>query len=331
MREVRSSAVKINDIINTLILLNIDRLTMSAFNMLVVLGSTASGKTKLAVELAKMLNGEIISADSRQVYCGLDIGSGKDLDEYQEINHHLIDIVDPGYEYNIFDFQKDVISAYEKISDKNKLAIMAGGSALYVDSILKGYRLIDVPENKTLRENLAQLNHEQLTQQLMQLKPNLHNTTDLIERDRLVRAIEIAQGELAAKDTINDFPALKPLIFAIKWPREVIRQRITLRLKQRMEQGLIAEVAQLHAQGVSWETLYFYGLEYRYIAQHLQGKLSKNDCFQKLNSAIHQFSKKQDTWLRRLERNGTKIHWLDGNKNLLTQAMAVIAQLNKQN
>jgi tRNA dimethylallyltransferase len=297
--------------------------------MLVVLGSTASGKTKLAVELAKMLNGEIISADSRQVYRGLDIGSGKDLDEYQEINHHLIDIVDPGYEYSIFDFQKDVISAYQDITDKNKLAIMAGGSALYVDSILKGYRLVEVPENIALRASLSTLSHETLVSKLLALKPNLHNTTDIIERERLVRAIEIAQGELDAKDEINDFPALKPLIFAIKWPREVIRQRITERLKVRMEQGLIEEVARLHSQGVSWETLYFYGLEYRFIAQHLQGQLTKNDCFQKLNSAIHQFSKKQDTWLRRLERNGSEIHWLDGDKNILSQAMEVIAQVNK--
>ena len=303
---------------------------MSAFNMLVVLGSTASGKTKLAVELARMLNGEVISADSRQVYRGLDIGSGKDLDEYQEIKHHLIDIVDPGYEYNIFDFQQDVINAYEKISNKNKLTIMAGGSALYVDSILKGYRLIEVPENKTLRATLDKLSHEQLTEQLLQLKPNLHNTTDLIERERLVRAIEIALGEQAAKNKKNDFPEFKSIIFAIKWPREVIRERITLRLKQRMEQGLIEEVEQLHAQGVSWETLYFYGLEYRYIAQHLQGQLSKNDCFQKLNSAIHQFSKKQDTWLRRLERNGAKIHWLEGDKDVLAQAMSVIAKINNQ-
>lgn len=301
---------------------------MSAFNMLVVLGSTASGKTKLAVDLAKLLNGEIISADSRQVYRGLDIGSGKDLDEYQGINHHLIDIVDPGYEYSIFDFQKDVLSAYQAINTKNKLAIMAGGSALYVDSILKGYRLIEVPENKALRASLSTLSHQDLVDKLITLKPNLHNTTDIIERERLIRAIEIAQGELAAKDTVNDFPTLKPLIFAIKWPRETIRQRITARLKARMEQGLIEEVEQLHRQGVSWETLYFYGLEYRFIAQHLQGQLCKNDCFQKLNSAIHQFSKKQDTWLRRLERNGTKIHWLDGEKDVLSQAMAAIASFN---
>tara|TARA_R110002012_G_scaffold76045_3_gene192074 strand:- start:25092 stop:26006 length:915 start_codon:yes stop_codon:yes gene_type:complete len=302
---------------------------MSAFNMLVVLGSTASGKTKLAVALAQMLNGEIISADSRQVYRGLDIGSGKDLDEYQDIKHHLIDIVDPGYEYNIFDFQQNVIDAYQEITNKNKLAIMAGGSALYVDSILKGYRLIEVPENIALRASLATLSHDDLVNKLQQLKPNLHNTTDLIDRDRLVRAIEIAQGEHDAQGSHNDFPDLKPLIFAIRWPREVIRQRITERLKVRMEQGLIEEVAQLHAQGVSWETLYFYGLEYRFIAQHLQGQLSKNDCFQKLNSAIHQFSKKQDTWLRRLERNGTNIHWLDGDKDVLAQAVKIVANYSK--
>ena len=302
---------------------------MSAFNMLVVLGSTASGKTKLAVALAQMLNGEIISADSRQVYRGLDIGSGKDLDEYQDIKHHLIDIVDPGYEYNIFDFQQNVIDAYQEITNKNKLAIMAGGSALYVDSILKGYRLIEVPENIALRASLATLSHDDLVNKLQKLKPNLHNTTDLIDRDRLVRAIEIAQVEHDAQGSHNDFPDLKPLIFAIRWPREVIRQRITERLKVRMEQGLIEEVAQLHAQGVSWETLYFYGLEYRFIAQHLQGQLSKNDCFQKLNSAIHQFSKKQDTWLRRLERNGTNIHWLDGDKDVLAQAVKIIANYSK--
>lgn len=302
---------------------------MSAFNMLVVLGSTASGKTKLAVALAQMLNGEIISADSRQVYRGLDIGSGKDLDEYQDIKHHLIDIVDPGYEYNIFDFQQNVIDAYQEITNKNKLAIMAGGSALYVDSILKGYRLIEVPENIALRASLATLSHDDLVNKLQKLKPNLHNTTDLIDRDRLVRAIEIAQGEHDAQGSHNDFPDLKPLIFAIRWPREVIRQRITERLKVRMEQGLIEEVAQLHAQGVSWETLYFYGLEYRFIAQHLQGQLSKNDCFQKLNSAIHQFSKKQDTWLRRLERNGTNIHWLDGDKDVLAQAVKIVANYSK--
>ena len=193
---------------------------------------------------------------------------------------------------------------------------------------MKGYRLIEVPENIKLRASLSTFSHQALVEKLIALKPNLHNTTDIIERERLIRAIEIAQGELDAKDTINDFPKLTPLIFAIKWPRDVIRQRITKRLKERMNQGLIEEVAELHRQGVSWETLHFYGLEYRFIAQHLQRKLSQNDCFQKLNSAIHQFSKKQDTWLRRLERNGTKIHWLDGEQDILSQAMATIVRTN---
>ncbi|SEL20540.1 tRNA dimethylallyltransferase [Colwellia chukchiensis] len=302
---------------------------MSTFNMLAVLGSTASGKTKLAVELARRLNGEIISADSRQVYRGLDIGSGKDLEEYQEIPHHLIDIVDPGYEYNVYQFQQDAISAYQRISQKNKLAILAGGSALYVDAILKGYRLVAVPENTQLRASLATLSHDALVAKLHTLKPVQHNSTDLIDRARLVRAIEIAQGELAVDDSTVQIPEFKPLILAIKWPRDLIRQRITQRLKARMAQGLIAEVAQLHEQGVSWQTLEFYGLEYRFIAQHLQGQLTKNDCFQKLNAAIHQFSKKQDTWLRRLERNGSHIHWLTGGQNTTAQAMKVIASYNR--
>lgn len=298
---------------------------MSDFNMIVVLGSTASGKTKLAVSMANMLHGEIISADSRQVYRGLDIGSGKDLDEYGDTPYHLIDIVEPGYEYNIFDFQNDFITAFNSINQAKKLPILAGGSALYVDSILKGYKLIEVPENPHLRKELASLSHDDLVQRLMLLKPNLHNTTDTIDPERLIRAIEIAEGEKNASQTEHSFPTLKPIIFAIDWPREVLRQRITARLKQRLDAGLIEEVAQLHKQGVSWETLYFYGLEYRFVAQYLQGQLSKNDCFQKLNSAIHQFSKKQATWLRRLERNGTSIHWLNGNQELLPQAMKVIA------
>lgn len=299
---------------------------MSNFNMLVVVGSTASGKTKLAVDLARTLNGEVISADSRQVYRGLDIGSGKDLDEYQEIPHHLIDIVNPGFEYNIFNFQKDFINAFDNINVRQKLAIMAGGSALYVDSILKGYRLVEVAHDPALRADLAEFSQQALIERLLSLKPQQHNTTDLIERERIIRAIEIAEGEKLAQNTDTYFPELCPFILAIKWPRDIIRQRITARLKERFDQGLVAEVEQLHQQGISWETLHFYGLEYRFVAQHLQGQLSKNDCFQKLNAAIHAFSKKQDTWLRRLERNGSKVHWLDGQQPLLPQAMAAISQ-----
>lgn len=294
---------------------------MSKGNLLAVLGTTASGKTSLAVQLARALNGEIISADSRQVYRGLDIGSGKDLDEYQEIKHHLIDVADPGYEYNIFDFQQDFVATFDDMQARQKLAIMAGGSALYVDSILKGYRLVEVPENPALREELAALEQSALVERLLSLKPNQHNTTDILERDRLIRAIEIATGEQNADRDQVEFPNIDPHVLAIKWQRDVVRQRITARLKARLKSGLIEEVEGLHRQGVSWETLYFYGLEYRFVGQFLQGQLNRNDMVQKLNTAIHQFAKKQDTWLRRLERSDTKIHWIDGTKDVFAQAM----------
>lgn len=230
---------------------------MSAFNLLVILGTTASGKTKLAVELARFLNGEVMSADSRQVYKGLDIGSGKDLDEYQEIPYHLIDIVEPGYEYNIFDFQRDFISAFEDITTRNKLPLLAGGSALYVDSIIKGYRLVEVPKNTELRTELAKLDHNSLVERLKQLKPNVHNTTDLIDKQRLIRAMRIAIGEQNTPENVAYLPKLTPFITAIDWQRNIVKQRITLRLKERLEQGLIEEVEQLHQQGVSWKHLIF--------------------------------------------------------------------------
>lgn len=298
------------------------------FNLLVILGPTASGKTRLAVQLAQQLQGEVLSADSRQVYKGLDIGSGKDLDEYEDVPYHLIDIVDTDYEYNIFDFQRHFVEAFDLINTKQKLPILAGGSALYVDSILKGYRLIEVPKNEALRAKLSLLSDQELIERLLQLKPEQHNTTDLKDRARLVRAIEIAEGEQSANAKLPPFPEIRPFIIGIKWDRPKLRERITLRLKERLEQGLIEEVEQLHAQGTSWETLDFYGLEYRFVGQYLQGKITKNDMFQKLNSAIHQFAKKQDTWLRRLERSGFNIHWLDGEQDTFLQAMAALAGAN---
>lgn len=301
---------------------------MIAFNLLVVLGCTASGKTKLAVELAKQLNGEVISADSRQVYRGLDIGSGKDLEEYQDVPYHLIDIVDPGYEFNIFDFQRHFVQAFDDINQRNKLPVLAGGSALYVDSILKGYRLVEVPKNDSLRAELAPLSDQALVDKLLTLKPQQHNSTDLTERARTIRAIEIAIGEQAADASLPPFPEIKPFILGIEWQRSEVRERITMRLKQRLAQGLVEEVERLNNQGVSWQTLEFYGLEYRFVAQYLQGQITKNDLFQKLNSAIHQFAKKQETWLRRLQKNGFEIHWLDGKQDTFAQAMAVLVKAN---
>ena len=294
-------------------------------NLIVILGPTASGKTALAVKLAKKLDGEIISADSRQVYRGLDIGSGKDLDEYQDIAYHLIDIVDPGYEYSVFDYQRDFYNSFEEITEKAKLPILAGGSALYVDSVLKGYRMVEAKENPELRKRLAELTHDQLIEQLLQLKPQQHNTTDLKDTQRLIRAIEIAEAERQHPQSLPEPPQINAQIIAINWPREITRKRITERLKERFEQqAMIEEVKQLHEMGVSWETLEFYGLEYRLIAQHLQKQLNYNDMFQKLNSAIHQFAKKQDTWLRRLQRQGHKIHWVDGQANCYEQALKII-------
>ena len=295
---------------------------MTKYNLLVILGTTASGKTNLAVQLARELNGEIISADSRQVYCGLDIGSGKDIEEYEEIPYHLIDIVEPGYEFNVFDFQQHFFQAFEDVKQRGKLPVMAGGSSLYVDSILSGYQMVKVDNNPVLRQQLASYSDQQLVDELLRLKPNQHNTTNLLERDRLIRAIEIAEGE--ANANLPPLPDIQPLILAIKWERETTRQRITQRLKHRLENGMIEEVQNLHQQGVSWQTLEYYGLEYRLVAQLLQKKLNRNDMFQKLNTAIHQFAKKQDTWLRRLQKKGHQIHWVDGTADVYQQSLDVL-------
>lgn len=280
-------------------------------NLLVVLGPTASGKTTLAVEAVRHLQGEIISADSRQVYRGLDIGSGKDLDEYGDVPYHLIDVVDPGYEFSLFDFLQEFNKAYRGVSARNRLPILAGGTGLYLDAVLRGYALVEVEENPQLRAELYPLSMNALRDRLRSLRPELHNTTDLAERDRLVRAIEIAECEDSRKQQPLAMPDLSPQVFGLRWPRDVLRQRISRRLRDRLEQGMIEEVAALHAGGVSWQTLDYYGLEYRYVAQFLQGMLNRNDLFQKLNSAIHQFAKRQETWFRRMERKGVVIHWLD--------------------
>ena len=297
---------------------------LTTHNLLVLLGPTASGKTGLAVRLAKSLNAEIISADSRQVYRGLDIGSGKDLHEYEDVPYHLIDIVDPEYEFCVFDFQQHFYKAFIDIQQRGKIPFLVGGTALYVDSILDGYQMLKVDENPLLRKQLKEKSIEDLRSRLFKLKPTQHNTTDLLDRDRLIRAIEIAEAEKDHCNKITKPPTIKPLIIGIKWPRDLTRQRITQRLKDRLEQGLVEEVELLHRQGVSWATLEFYGLEYRLVAQYLQNKLIYNDMFQKLNSAIHQFAKKQDTWLRRVERKGHQIHWIEGDKDVFSQSLAIL-------
>ncbi|MEJ2201270.1 MAG: tRNA (adenosine(37)-N6)-dimethylallyltransferase MiaA [Desulfuromonadaceae bacterium] len=292
-------------------------------DLLVILGATATGKTRLGVAAARALNGEIISADSRQVYRGMDIGTGKDLAEYGDLPHHLIDIVDPGYEFNVFEFQRRFFAVFAKIRECKRLPVLVGGTGLYLDAVLKGYRLVEVPENPELRRELEGLSLDNLAARLAALRPQQHNTTDSLERERLVRAIEIAEGEQAAAAQLPPLPPLRPLVFGVQWDRGLLRQRITARLKERLEQGMIEEVEGLHRAGVAYATLEFYGLEYRFIAQFLQGQLNRNDLFQKLNSAIHQFAKRQETWFRRMERQGTPIHWLAGEDDPLPQLLHI--------
>jgi tRNA dimethylallyltransferase len=292
------------------------------YNLLVILGPTASGKTKLGVQLAEILNGEIISADSRQVYRGMDIGTGKDLVEYGSIPYHLIDIVDPGFEFNVFRFQGLFVKAFETISKRDCLPILVGGTGMYLDSALMGYRLQEVPRNAELRAELEGLSMEDLILRIRNIRPRQHNNTDLVDRDRLIRAIEIAEYEI--KIPSRPLPEIKPLVFGIRWERETLRRRITERLKYRLSNGMIVEAEKLHRNGTSFETLEFYGLEYRFLARFLKGELNRNDMFQKLNSAIHDFAKRQETWFRRMERNGIKINWLNGAGDPFAEALNIL-------
>jgi tRNA dimethylallyltransferase len=291
-------------------------------NLLVILGPTASGKTHLAVQAARQLNGEILSADSRQVYRGLDIGSGKDLAEYGPTPYHLIDIVDPGYEFSLFDFVQEFKRVYCEVVSRMRLPVLAGGTGLYLDAVLRGYQLVQVGENLSLRQELEQLEVAALVERLRRLRPELHNTTDLTDRERLTRAIEIAEGERQPAAEAIDLPDLSPRVFGLRWQRDRLRQRITLRLRQRLDNGMIEEVESLHAAGVAWETLDNFGLEYRFVACYLQGMINRNDLFQQLNSAIHQFAKRQDTWFRRMQRLGVDICWLDAEKDPVAALLA---------
>jgi len=298
-------------------------------NLLVILGPTASGKTHLAVQAARHLNGEILSADSRQVYRGLDIGSGKDLAEYGATPYHLIDIVAPGCQFSLFNFVQEFKSAYEKVASRGCLPILVGGTGLYLDAILRGYEMVKVEENLPLRHELEKLEVAALVERLRGLRPDLHNTTDLTDRERLTRAIEIAEGEQQPVAEPIVLPEMSPRVFGLRCQREALRQRITRRLRERLDHGMIEEVEGLHAAGVSWETLDYFGLEYRFVAQYLQGMCNRNDLFQRLNSAIHQFAKRQETWFRRMQRQGVEICWLDVEKDPVTELLASCQDVSK--
>ncbi len=284
-------------------------------SLVVITGPTATGKTKLSAKLASRLDGEIISADSRQVYRGMDIGTGKDLGDYvaegEKIPYHLVDIREPGYEYNVYEFQNDFLQAFEDISDRGKLPILCGGTGLYIEAAISGYRFISVPENKELRKELSDVPMDKLVEMLSSMK-KLHNTTDITDRERLVRALEIAIYEIEHNHKDLKYPRVNPILFALHFERAELRRRITERLEKRIEKDMIQEVRELLNSGLDASQLRFYGLEYRFVTDYITGALSYNEMFNKLNTAIHQFAKRQMTWFRRMERKGYTIHWIAG-------------------
>lgn len=282
-----------------------------AAKLITVLGPTAVGKTRLAVHIAGKFNGEIISADSRQVYKGMDIGTGKDIEEYffdgQPIQYHLIDIAEPDQEYNLFSFRKDFETAFNKIISKNKMPILAGGTGLYLSAVLQNYSLKKVNFDSARKTQLESLCIDELKKLLLSLNPNLHNSTDLLHKDRIVKAIIISESDNIPEKMNVDFDSL---VIGIIKPRVELKKNITKRLKHRLENGMIEEVEKLINKGISSEKLNFFGLEYRFVSQYINGELNYNDMFQKLNSAIHSFAKRQMTWFRKMEKEGVKINWI---------------------
>jgi len=287
----------------------------SNYDFLVITGPTASGKTSLAVAVARELEGEIISADSRQVYRGMNIGTGKDYSEYfiegKQIPYHLIDIVDPGYKYNVFEFQRDFFRIYSDLKERRIFPVVCGGSGMYADSIIKGYKMFEVSPDSGLRAELEKKSMGELKGILITYK-SLHNITDFDTRKRIIRAIEIEHFNRNRHKSKNTFPKLISLVVGIMTDREKRRKRITQRLKLRLEAGMVEEVKHLIENGVQTETLIYYGLEYKYITLYLLGKISYNEMVNELEIAIHQFAKRQMTWFRGMERKGIKINWIDG-------------------
>lgn len=284
------------------------------YDLITILGPTALGKTSLAATLAARLKTEIISGDSRQVYRRMDLGTGKDLSDYvvdgYKVPYHLIDIVEPGYKYNVFEYQRDFLVAYEDIKARGLLPILCGGTGMYLESILKGYRLLPVPENKELRERLASKSLEELTDILSRYK-KLHNSTDVDTVKRAIRAIEIEEYYLTQDVNARSFPEIHSLIIGVDIDRNLRRQKITNRLKKRLQEGMVDEVKALLEEGINPDDLIYYGLEYKYLTLYAVGKLSYDDMFSQLEIAIHQFAKRQMTWFRGMERRGFQIHWID--------------------
>lgn len=293
--------------------------------LITILGPTASGKTKLAVQLAKQLKGEIISADSRQVYQGMDIGTGKDIGEYESIRHHLIDIISPFEEYNLFNFAQDFSYTFSQITESKNLPFLVGGTGMYLDAVLSRYNLTIANIDKNTRQDLEKKTEDELKSILNKIKPLQHNTTDALQKDRLIRAIEIATADVN-NERVFQWPKYDELILGIKISRDNLKQKITGRLKARLKLGMIEEVESLIKMGVSAERIDNFGLEYRYILKFLKGELNYNDMLQKLNSAIFNFSKQQEKWFRNMEKKGKDIIWLNHDDSMIDIAFELITK-----
>ncbi len=308
-------------------------LQSSKYNLIVILGPTASGKTKFAARLANRLDGEIISADSRQVYRDMTIGTGKDLDDYtvngKRVKHHLIDILEPGYKYNIFEYQHDFFKSFESVNSSGHLPIMCGGTGLYIEAVLKKYRLIHVPVNEELRESLANYTLDELTA-ILKIFKKLHNTSDSDTIPRAIRSIEIETYYRDNPEINLSLPDINPLIIGINIDRQSRRDKITQRLEVRLKEGLIEEVQELLNREIAAEDIIYYGLEYKYVTLYLLGELTYEEMFEKLKTAIHRFAKRQMTWFRGMERKGTKIHWVDAFESDEIKADRIIKLFNKK-
>ena len=284
------------------------------YDLITILGPTASGKTTLAARLAYEMHTEVISGDSRQVYRRMDLGTGKDLEDYVvegiQVPYHLIDIVEPGTKYNVFEYQCDFLKVYEELRGEGKVPVLCGGTGLYLESVLRGYRLMPVPENEALRTVLAGKSLEELTEMLKSYK-QLHNTTDVDTPKRAIRAIEIEEYYRNHPAEGRDFPSIHALVVGIDIDRETRRRKISERLKQRLEHGMLDEIRDLLSEGIPAENLIYYGLEYKYLTQYVIGELTYEEMYRKLEIAIHQFAKRQMTWFRGMERRGIQIHWLE--------------------
>lgn len=310
-------------------------------DIITVLGPTACGKTGFAVALARSINAEIISADSRQVYRRMDLGTGKDLDDYRiansdgtvhEVPYHLIDIAEPGTKYNLYRYQQDFLDAYHDIRKRGKRVLVCGGTGLYLESIVRGYQISEVPRNDELRNSLEGKSLDELTDMLAQLKARsgatMHNSTDVDTCKRAIRAIEIETHNLEHPLPNRAFPRLSSLNIGLDIPRDLRRERITARLKSRLEAGMLDEIRRLLAEGIPAEDLIYYGLEYKYLTLHVIGQLTYDEMFTQLETAIHQFAKRQMTWFRGMEKRGSAIHWIDATLPMdekVQQALELIA------